>query len=46
MKLTDDSYSNVTCDCQFENHTVCHVTNMYVLYLLDSASSMYGECHN
>ena len=23
--------NNVTCKCNFQNNTVCHVTNMYVL---------------
>ena len=25
--------SNVTCDCTFENGSVCHVTRMYVCFL-------------
>lgn len=27
--LSDDILSNVTCDCSFNNSTICHVTSMY-----------------
>jgi len=34
MHTDDDTVRNVTCDCKFQNNTVCHVDNMYVFFWL------------
>ena len=33
--------SNVTCDCKFNNNSVCHVTNMYVDPVMQLCSSYF-----
>ena len=52
MNFTSNYFSNVTCDCTFENSTVCHVTNMYDLvflffiYGIMHIFILYGEWNN
>ena len=32
--LDDDIVRKVTCDCTFQNNTICHITSMYVTFFL------------
>lgn len=38
-----DVYSNVSCDCSFNNSSVCHVTHMYDPILIFSTFSVYSR---
>jgi len=37
--------NNVTCDCSFENATICHVTNMYFSHSLYFFKVSIYCCH-